>query len=114
MAKAVVDGATLQRTCGSKPSQLVVTSQMTVQIAKRKAATVEDKNPGVNVAPFGTCQVLGGPCAPAFAAPWLPGSTSIVKIGTKTALVPTDVLLCSVAPGMVRITDPGQQSTSDT
>jgi hypothetical protein len=113
MAKAVVEGATLQCTCGSKPSQLLVTSQTTVQIDKRKAATVEDKNPVVNVPPFGACQVLGGPCVPVFPAPWVPGSTSVVRIGMKVALLPTDMLLCSVA-GQVRVVDPGQANTNDT
>jgi len=113
MAKAVVEGATLQCTCGSKPSQLTVTSQATIQIDNRRAATVEDKNPVVNVPPFGACQVLGGPCAPAFAAPWMPGSTSIVNVGGKRALLPSDLLLCTVAPGTVRVIDPGQTSTTD-
>jgi Domain of unknown function (DUF4280) len=113
MAKVVVEGAVLQCTCGSKPSQLTVTSQTTVQIETRKAATVEDKNPGVNVPPFGTCQVLGGPCVPAFPGPWLPGSTSMLQITSRAALLPTDVLPCSVA-GQVRVVDPGQTSTNDT
>jgi hypothetical protein len=114
MATAVVQGATLQCTCGSKPSPLVVTSQTTVEIDKKRAATVADQKPGVNVAPFGACALLHGPCVPAFAAPWAPGSTSVVEIGHRRALLSTDKLMCATAPGVVTVLDPGQSDTEDT
>src|SRR5437016_5297204 len=109
MTLAVVQGATLQCTCGSKPSPLVVTSQETVKIDKQLAATVEDRKPGANIAPFGDCKSKGGPCAPAFGVPWLPGSASTVKIGGRLALLSTDKLACTAAPGVVTVLDPGQK-----
>jgi hypothetical protein len=113
MATAVVQGATLVCTCGGTPSPLVVTSQSTVKISDKPAATVADHIPMVNVAPFGACQ-KGGPCVPAFAAPWVPGSTSTVKIGGRLALLSTDKLICTAFPGVITIQDPGQTSTHDT
>jgi hypothetical protein len=113
MPDAVVQGATLVCTCGSTPSQLVVSSQETVKIDNKLAATVADHNPVVNVAPFGVCQ-KGGPCVPAFAAPWAPGSTSTVKIEGQLALLSTDKLACTAFPGVVTIQDPAQKKTHDT
>jgi len=112
MATAVVQGATLVCTCGSTPAPLVVTSQTTVKIDNKPAATVADHIPMLNVAPFGACK-QGGPCVPAFAAPWAPGSTSTVKIGGQLALLSTDKLMCAAVTGVVSITDPGQTSTHD-
>src|SRR5947207_6870020 len=105
MAQAVVQGATLQCTCGSAPSKLMVTSQTQVKIGNMLAATVMDNVLATNIPPFGTCTVLTTaasgtptPCALAAAGPWAPGSTSIVKIGNLTALLSTDKLMCSI-PG---------------
>ena len=114
MATAVAEGATLQCTCGSKPSQLLVTSQNTVRIDQKLAATVDDKDPMANVAPFGDCKSKGGPCMPAFAAPWAPGSTSTAKIGKGLALLSTDKLKCTAAPGVISVCDAGQTNTYDT
>jgi hypothetical protein len=119
MAIAVVEGATLQCTCGDKPSQLVVTSQADFDIDQKLAATVQDNAPGSNIAPFGTCKVLTAaaagtptPCALAPAGPWEPGAVSRVTIGKYLALLSTDVLKCAV-PGVITITDPGQKSTTE-
>jgi hypothetical protein len=114
MATAVIQGATLICSCGSTPSPLVVTSQTTVKISHQPAATIADCNPVVNVPPFGACQ-KGGPCVPVFGAPWLPGSTSTVKMNNRLALLSTDKLMCAAFPGgVVTIQDPGQTSTHDT
>lgn len=120
MAKAVVNGATIQCTCGDAPQKLIVTSQTQVKIGNQLAATIMDHAPTVNIPPFGTCKTLTAsasgtptPCVPATAAPWTPGSTSVVKVGNYNALLNSDTLVCSVG-GTISITDPGQQETKDT
>jgi hypothetical protein len=120
MAVAVVMGATLQCTCGSAPSKLMVTSQAQAQIGQKLAATVQDNQPVGNIPPFGTCSVLTSaasgtptPCSLAPAGPWTPGSGSNVKIDNQAALLSTDTLQCTV-PGLITITDPGQNTTQDT
>ena len=120
MATAVVNGAMLQCTCGDAPTPLTVTSQMQAKIGNQLAATIMDHAPTVNIAPFGTCKTLTAaasgvptPCVPATVAPWSPGSTSIVNIGNFPGLLNTDKLACTVG-GMISITNPGQQPTSDT
>jgi hypothetical protein len=120
MAVAVIMGASLQCTCGDAPSKLVVDTHGNNNIANKLAATVMDHKPTVNILPFGTCKTLTAaasgtptPCVPATAAPWTPGSTSVVKIANQLALLSTDKLACTVG-GMISITDPGQQPTNDT
>jgi uncharacterized Zn-binding protein involved in type VI secretion len=121
MPTAVVQGATLTCACGSAPQSLSVTSQSTVKIGGKLAATVND-NTTANIPPFGTCTELTAkasgtptPCAMVAAGPWTPGSTTNVKIGNLTALLNTDTLKCTVAAaGIITITDPGQQQTQDT
>jgi hypothetical protein len=120
MPKAVVTGATLQCTCGTAPSKLLVNSQTKATIDDKLAATVMDFKPTANIPLFGTCTVLTAaalgvptPCALALVGPWQPGSTTQVKVGNQLALLSTDKLLCSV-PGVISIVDPGQQRTDAT
>ncbi|MCH8804732.1 MAG: DUF4280 domain-containing protein [Planctomycetes bacterium] len=120
MATAVIQGATLQCTCGNAPSKLIVSSQPTDLIGGALAATVMDNGPNLNILPFGTCKTLTAaasgtptPCVPATPARWTPGSTSTMLIGNYPALLSTDKLSCTVG-GAISITDPGQQPTTDT
>lgn len=120
MSEAVVNTAQLNCTCGDVPSPLTVTSQAQVKIGNQLAATVMDFAPVVNITPFGTCKTLtaaaGGvptPCVPATVAPWTPGSTSVVKIGSLVGLLSTDRLACTVG-GMISVVSPGQMQTKDT
>lgn len=121
MAKAVVNGAMLQCTCGSAPSVLAVTSQQQVKIGNQLAATIMDNAFTANIPPFGPCTALTAkasgvstPCALVAAGPWKPGSTSVVKIGNKVALLDTDKLSCTAGPGVISISQPGQAQTKDT
>lgn len=120
MAIAVVQGATLQCTCGSTPSKLTVTSQQQAKIDEKLAATIMDHAPVANIAPFGNCKVLTAaasgtptPCVPVTPGPWTPGSATRVTIGKFPALLNTDTLAC-VVPGVISIVDPGQKKTTDT
>jgi hypothetical protein len=121
MAMAVVEGAQLICTLGDQLSQLKVTSQQTVKIDSKLAATVEDTCAITNIPIFGTCKALTAaasgtptPCALVPAGPWTPGSMSRVVIGKSPALLSTDTLKCTAAPGEITITDPGQKDTQDT
>lgn len=120
MPEAVVNSAQLRCTCGDAPSPLTVTSQTQVMIGGQLAATVMDYAPTANIAPFGTCKTLtsaasGVPtaCLPATAAPWTPGSTSVVRIGNFNGLLSTDTLACTVG-GVISVESPGQTQTQDT
>lgn len=113
MPIAVIQGATLQCSCGSAPSKLLVDWQSNNFIEGPLAATVMDHKPGLNILPFGTCSTLSGPCVPATPAPWLTGSTTNVIIGNGLALRNPDKLVCTVG-GMISIVDPGQGNTLDT
>ncbi len=120
MAQAVVNTAVMQCTCGSAPATLTVTSQAQTMIGNQLAATIMDFATGANIPPFGTCSVLTAaasgvptPCAMVPTGPWIPGSTSIVRIGNFQALLSTDKLMCGI-PGMISITYPGQVTTNDT
>jgi hypothetical protein len=110
----------LQCTCGSAPSTLAVASQLLVKIGNMTAATVMDNAPVVNIPPFGTCAVLTAaalgvptPCVPAPTGPWLPGSTTGVKIGNLQGLLDTDKLMCAI-PGVISIINPGQTAADET
>ena len=120
MSTAVIHGAKLQCTCGDAPSNLIVNSHGNNKIDNQLAATIMDHKPAANILPFGTCKTLTAaasgtptPCVPATVAPWTPGSTSVVLIGNFNALLNTDKLACTIG-GMISITDPAQQKTTDT
>ncbi len=120
MPIAVVNGAKLMCTNGDAQVSLIVTSQMLSKIGNQLAATIMDHVTAVNIPPFGICKTLTAaasgtptPCVPATAAPWTPGSTSIVLIGNYPGLMNSDMLTCTVG-GVISIVDAGQTDTMDT
>ena len=113
MALAVVEGAMLQCTCGDALTPLTLTGQPNDLIENKPTATIMDHKPGVNILPFGTCKTLSGPCAPATPAPWVPGSTSLVVVENRPALLQNCILTCTVG-GVIKIQDTGQTSTLKT
>ncbi|MEI7866778.1 MAG: DUF4280 domain-containing protein [Candidatus Methylumidiphilus sp.] len=87
------------------------------------AANIMDNVPMVNILPFGMCTSLANPtvasatsaamgvltpmpCVPATAAPWAPGSPTVM-LGNMPALNSTSTLMCTWA-GVISITVPGQ------
>jgi hypothetical protein len=87
------------------------------------AATIMDHAPIVNVAPFGVCSSLANPmvaaataaalgvlvpmpCIPVTAAPWVPGSPTVL-IGGMPALNNSSKLMCNWG-GVIQIAFPGQ------
>jgi len=122
MPQQVVAGALLQCTFGVAPSPLTVLPTNKV-LASAPAATIMDHIPMVNIMPFGMCSspanpmvaaataaALGVltpmPCIPATAAPWIPGSPTVL-IGDMPALNNTCKCMCNWA-GVISVTMPGQ------
>ena len=76
----LVDGAQLQCSLGTKLSRLTVPPKQHVTAGSVPAATKDDIVPGTNIAPFGACSALSGPCVPVIAAPWSsPGSEVLIN-----------------------------------
>ena len=123
MPKLVVSGAVAACSMGTTPSALTVPPAKRTMAGGLPAAVVTDSTPMANVAPFGMCttpsnpQVASAtsaasgvltpqPCIPVTAAPWTPGSPSVL-IGGTPAL--TDVCTCMCTwGGVISISNPGQ------
>ena len=123
MGQQVCMGAMMQCSFGMAPSSLCVLPTKMVMTSKMPAATIMDHIPLVNVLPFSMCTspanpmvaaataaALGVltpmPCIPVTAAPWLPGSPTVL-LGKMPALNASSKLMCSWA-GVISITSPGQ------
>jgi Domain of unknown function (DUF4280) len=126
MSNLVCMGAMLQCSFGAAPSSLVVLPQNAV-LTGTPAATIMDNAPMMNILPFGMCNspanpmvaaataaALGVltpmPCIPVTAAPWAPGSPTVL-IGNMPALNNSSKLLCNWG-GAIQITQAGQMTTT--
>ena len=124
MGAAVVSGATLMCHFGSVPSQLNVTSQVTIMGESKPVATIMDIAPGSNIPPFGMCISLANPqvaaataaalgvltpqhCTMTPAGPWQTVKPTLM-VGGKPILTQESMLLCSMGMGTISITSPGQ------
>lgn len=125
MSQLVCMGALLQCSFGVAPSSLVVLPANKV-LSSTPAATIMDNKPMANIMPFGMCNspanpvvaaataaALGVltpmPCIPATAAPWVPGSPTVL-IGNMPALNNTSKLMCNWG-GVIQVVSPGQFTT---
>ena len=123
MAVETVSTASLMCTFGTAPSTLMVLPTAMVNAGKMPAGTIMDYAPLVNVLPFAMCMsaanptvaaataaalgvVTPMPCIPATAAPWTPGSATVM-IGGMPALSNSCKLMCSYG-GSISITATGQ------
>jgi Domain of unknown function (DUF4280) len=87
------------------------------------AANIMDNKPMVNIPPFGMCTSPSNPmvaaataaamgvltpmpCVPAIAAPWVPGSPTVM-VGTAPALNNSSKCMCNWG-GVIQILAPGQ------
>jgi len=121
MAQEVCMGATLQCSFGAAPSTLLVVDPR-VLTEGPMAANIADHVPMVNILPFGMCNSLANPtvasataaalgvltpmpCIPATAAPWVPGSPTVLLRGMP-ALNNTSKCMCSFG-GVIQIIVPG-------
>jgi hypothetical protein len=123
MAQLVVMGAMLMCSFGAAPCSLIVLPAKRVMAGSVPAANIMDYAPIVNIPTFGMCNTPSNPvvasataaalgvltpmpCVPATAAPWAPGS-STVMIGNMPALNSTSKCMCSYG-GVISITMAGQ------
>ncbi len=115
MPKQVVNLAMISCAQGASSTPLTVLPTSQPMVGMQPAASIMDNVPMVNIMPFGTCKVLTAaasgvptPCVPATAAPWAPGSPTVM-VGNKPALHDGCKLVCSVG-GVISVTNPGQQA----
>ncbi|MFC3758059.1 PAAR-like protein [Chryseobacterium tructae] len=64
MPQHIIDTTQLKCDKGSSPTPLTVTSQSFMSIDGKLQATEKDKQPNINIKPFGMCSVLRSSCAP--------------------------------------------------
>ena len=123
MPSFVVSGASIQCSMGTTPGTLMATSQQTVLMNGKPAATVRDVVPITSVTPCGMCTSLANPtvasataaalgvltpmpCVPAPAGIWVGGSAGVMA-GGMPCLTNTATLTCAYG-GSIRILSPGQ------
>ncbi|MDJ0703918.1 MAG: DUF4280 domain-containing protein [Leptolyngbyaceae cyanobacterium MO_188.B28] len=129
MAIQVCMGATLQCTFGVAPSSLLVIPKGPPTMAGGPlAATIMDHVPMANILPFGVCSSLANPtvaaattaalgvltpmpCIPATAAPWTPGSPTVL-INNFPSLNNTSKCMCMWG-GVISVISPGQFTVSE-
>jgi hypothetical protein len=122
MSLLITATAELKCTFGSAPAVLNV-PEPSALCGGKPVATVQAIAPAVNVPSFGMCSSEANPavasataaadgtltpmpCAPAIAAPWEPGSPTVLVAGVPV-LTQTSECLC-VWAGVVTIASPGQ------
>lgn len=124
MGVCVCMGAMLQCPFGVAPSTLMVNSQTTTVVGSMPVATIMDNKPMGNILPFGMCNspanpatvkpppvfFAPAPCIPAIAAPWAPGSPTVL-VGNYPALNNSSKLMCNWG-GAISIINPGQMQTN--
>lgn len=125
MGNHVCMGAMMQCTFGVAPASLIVLPVNKVMTSNVPAANIMDNKPMVNIPTFGMCQspanptvaaataaALGVltpmPCIPATAAPWAPGSPTVL-VGNMPALNDSSKLMCNWG-GVISINSPGQMT----
>lgn len=106
---AVVNGAILRCDKGAAPTPLVATTAPLVQINARAVATIIDKEPAVNVLPFGVCAITLAPCVPITPLPWMPGGIGIPVATPFPVLTKASLLPCMIG-GIIEVLDAGQTS----
>lgn len=112
---------------GVAPSALVVLPANKTMVGGPPAANIMDHKPMVNIPTFGMCNTPSNPavaaataaalgvltpmpCVPATAAPWAPGSATVM-IGNMPALNNSSKCMCSYG-GVISISNAGQATTN--
>ncbi len=109
-------GAQCMCTMGLTPAPLMILPQKKAFGENKPIATIQDNKPMVNIMPFGMCKSLGNPgvkppfvpmapCVPNTAAPWMPGSPTVL-VGNVPALNNSCKLICNYG-GVISIMNPG-------
>ncbi|MFV0304023.1 MAG: DUF4280 domain-containing protein, partial [Moheibacter sp.] len=93
MPHPVTDSTQLKCDKGTTPAPLTVTSQTFMKIQRRLQATEQDKQPNVNIKPFGICTITKSGCSP---SPIKWQDTSPFQIDGKKELLDTSTCPCAV------------------
>ena len=121
MPQLVSIGAMLQCTFGVEAPALIVPPVNKV-LGDTPVANIMDNKPIANIPPFGVCNSLANPtvaaatsaalgvltpmpCVPVTAAPWAPGSPTVL-VGNMPALSATSKCLCNWG-GVISVINPG-------
>lgn len=112
----------MQCSFGMAPSNFIVLPDKMILGENKPMANIMDNKPMVNIMPFGMCQSLANPtvasatsaamgvltpmpCVPAIAAPWAPGSPTVLVKGAP-GLTNSCKLMCNWG-GVIQFTNPG-------
>ena len=93
MSQHLTETTQLKCDKGTAPAPLSVTSQSFMQIEGKLQATEEDKQPHVNIKPFGVCSITRMSCNP---APVKWQNTSVFEIDGKKELLDNSTCQCAV------------------
>ena len=136
MSIIVTSGAQLMCSFGMAPSALnvlpaekarILLTEYALLCSNMPAACIMDNVPMVNIMPFGMCTSLANPqvaaataaalgvltpmpCIPVIAAPWAPGSPTVL-VGGKPAVNNTCKCMCNWA-GVIQVVSPGPATTT--
>lgn len=127
MALPVVAGDMLMCPFGAAPAPLTVLPANVTLVESKPMATILDNKPFVNITPFGTCLSLAnpataaltsaalgvltpGPCTPVIAAPWAPGSPTVL-VKNVPALNSTSKCMCTYG-GVISVSVPTAMTES--
>lgn len=123
MGVIVAAGASIMCSFGTTPANINVTSQTTLLVDGKPAATIQDTAPMVNITSCGMCSSLANPqvaaataaalgvltpqpCIPAVAGTWIPTQTVCLAEG-KPCLTHDSKAMCSYG-GTITVMNPGQ------
>ena len=126
MGQVVVTGAVCMCSFGTAPGNMNVTSQTSVLVDNKPAATIQDCQMA-NITPFGMCTSLANPTVAAATAAalgvltpqpcmlnpagtWIPTQSKAVIEG-KPVLTSDAKLMCAMGVGNISINSPGQTKT---
>ncbi len=126
MALIVTSGAQLMCSFGMAPSVLNVLPASKIVCSNMPPACIMDNIPMTNIMPFGMCTSMANPqvaaataaalgvltpmpCVPVIAAPWAPGSPTVL-VGGKPAVNNTCKCMCNWG-GVIQVVSPGPATT---
>lgn len=125
MGMVVVAGAKCMCSYGTSTCPLQVTSQMKCMADGKPIATIQDVQPGVNLASFGMCSSLANPavaaataaalgvltpqpCTMVPAGVWTSANTKVL-IGGKPCVTNESTLMCGLGMGTIKVLSTNQQ-----
>jgi hypothetical protein len=110
MPNKITDNTQLKCDKGASPTPIKVTSQTFMKIDGKLQATEEDKQPNVNIKPFGSCSLKNGnACVP---APTVWKDTSVFEIDGKKELLDSSSCQCAIG-GKITIVKSSQDFVTE-